>query len=72
MRELELLSGLLLENPVRAPGALTREKCLLNFSGSGKSCPCPPREKGLLAEGRSCLSKLLQKYFQGSPGALTE
>ena len=37
-----------------------------SFSGSGKSRPCLPREKGLLPEGGSYPNKFLWIIFGGS------
>ena len=75
---IKLFSGLLPENLVRAPEALTVIPLYQIIFGSGRSRPCLPEEKGLLPEGDSYREKkgsicgALAGTSGESPGALTE
>ena len=77
----ELLSGLLPENPVRAPGDSYPDKFLTNFfSGSGKSHSVPSPGKGALTANGALteikFSGIIFRALAGipgkSPGVLTE
>ena len=73
----ELFSGLLPENLVRAPGALTEKHFYQKVVGSSKSRPCFPQEKGLLPKwgllpkqvSVEFFSGLLQEFLVRAPGA---